>query len=101
MPPSFCLVSLLLLKVAHRNMLASLVVEFFCNNTHPPINNKSNSRLFDRIKIKIYNFAVADAGEVWSPADAPESTTSYSTTRLEMYLQMKYRRHQNLANYGR
>ena len=58
------LVSLLLLKVAHRNMLASLVVEFFCNNTHHPINNKSNSRLFDRIKIKIYNFAVADAGEV-------------------------------------
>eukprot|EP00956_Cyclotella_meneghiniana_P007843 scaffold10456_cov45-Cyclotella_meneghiniana.AAC.2 len=35
------------------------------------------------------------------PADAPESTkTSYSTTRLEMYLQMKCRRHQNLADYG-
>eukprot|EP00956_Cyclotella_meneghiniana_P019764 scaffold34296_cov43-Cyclotella_meneghiniana.AAC.1 len=38
--------------------------------------------------------------EISLAADAPESTTGYSTTRLEMEVPMKCERHHNLADYG-
>eukprot|EP00956_Cyclotella_meneghiniana_P038978 scaffold163652_cov36-Cyclotella_meneghiniana.AAC.2 len=66
------------------------------NDTNRPI----STEMMMMIACVALRFVTSYETRVSLAADAPESATGYSTTRVEMEVPMKCERHHNLANYG-